>query len=241
MALFWRIIFLLAIFGNLLFFAWSQGYFGRLEDGREPLRLERQLGAEKLRVVAGPNETANEAAHTSTATTATAGQPICRLVGSNELPAADAQRLYEQVQAAAEAQLQAVVKPVELPPRYWVYFPPLPNRALVEKKQQELRNLGITDAMPMYNEGADHLAISLGMFSTLEAANAHLAAMKQRGVRTAVVAPRSRTTGKAQVEIRGQQASVEQHLPEFLKNLKLDKLPISDCPAQPEAAAESAH
>ena len=43
MTVFWRIVFSLAILGNLLFFIWGQGYFGRIEDGREPQRVGHQL------------------------------------------------------------------------------------------------------------------------------------------------------------------------------------------------------
>lgn len=237
MALFWRIVFLLVIFGNLLFFAWSQGYFGRLEDGREPLRIKRQLEPEKLRILAAASE-----APAVAAASAPAAETICQIVGGNELAADDARRLYERVQAeagtAADAGagagtgLQAVVKPIELPPRYWVHFPPLPSRAHVDRKLQELRNLGITDAMPMLGEGDDHFAISLGMFSTPAAAAAHLDAMQRRGVRTAVIEKRVRATGKAQVEVRGPQAHVRQRLPALLNELGLARAQVDNCPAE---------
>lgn len=252
MTLFWRIVFLLAIFGNLLFFAWSQGYFGRLEDGREPLRIKHQLAPEKLRILAAAPESSAASAVPASVAAATADAAICRLVGDNALPAADAQRLYERVQTEATAgvagaesgvaaSLQAVVKPIELPPRYWVHFPPLPNRELVDRKLQELRNLGITDAMPMLGEGDDHFAISLGMFSTPEAAETHLAAMQRRGVRTAVIEKRARATGatgKAQVEVRGPQALVLQRLPELLNELGLAKAHVADCPETDDPAKD---
>ncbi|SMB22725.1 putative Sporulation domain protein [Sterolibacterium denitrificans] len=236
MTLFWRIVLLLAIFGNLLFFAWSQGYFGRLEDGREPLRIKHQLAPEKLRILAAAPESSAASTAPASAAAAPADEAICRLVGDNALPAADAQRLYERVQGEATVAtgLQAVVKPIELPPRYWVHFPPLPSRELVDRKLQELRNLGITDAMPMLGDGDDHFAISLGMFSTPEAAETHLAAMQRRGVRTAVIEKRARTaagtTGKAQVEVRGPQALVLQRLPELLNELGLARTHVADCP-----------
>ena len=144
----------------------------------------------------------------------------------------------------AAARWQAVVKPVELPPRYWVHFPPLPSRAQVDRKLQELRSLGITDAMPMLGEGDDHFAISLGMFSTPEAAETHLAAMQRRGVRTAVIEKRARTTGaaattgKAQVEVRGPQAHLLQRLPEWLNELGLAKAHVADCPEATDVAKD---
>ena len=46
-----RLFFFLLVFANLLFFAWAQGYFGQVDENREPLRLAGQLQAEKLRIV----------------------------------------------------------------------------------------------------------------------------------------------------------------------------------------------
>lgn len=271
MTLFWRIVFLLAVFANLLFFAWSQGYFGKLEDGREPLRTQQQILPEQLRVELLESAESAEVAATLamerlTSDEAAAHLPVCRLLGSAEeaeaadvrtgLALATAQRLQQALQdesqslaasagadnaqAAIEIQIRLLPLLATLPPRYWVHFPPLPSRAHVDRKMQELRNLGITDAMPMLAEGEDQHAISLGMFSTPEAAEKHLAAMQQRGVRTAVITPRKRTaapTGKAQLEVRGQALPVQQLLSAVLKKQGLADLPVTDClPAQAQDA-----
>ncbi|MBV2235422.1 MAG: hypothetical protein KUL75_07730 [Sterolibacterium sp.] len=243
MTLFWRMAFLLVVFGNLLFYAWSQGYLGRLEDGREPQRTGHQLAAEKLRILAATDASADTSAAPAAASAASAlATPViemaCRLVGGNELSAADAQRLFDRVQSEAEnvadaedgAEVEANIKLLELAPRYWVHFRPLPSRAHVDRKLQELKRLGITDAMPMLAEGEDRFAISLGMFSTPEAAANHLAAMQQRGVRTAVIEPRSRATGKAQVEIHGTQTYLQQRLPKLLNELGLGRIQMANCP-----------
>ena len=46
-----RLFFFLLVFANLIFFAWTQGYFGQVDENREPQRLSSQLQADKLRVV----------------------------------------------------------------------------------------------------------------------------------------------------------------------------------------------
>ena len=46
-----RPFFFLLVFANLAFFAWAQGYFGAIDDSREPERLAQQLQAEKLRIL----------------------------------------------------------------------------------------------------------------------------------------------------------------------------------------------
>ena len=46
-----RLFFFLLVLANLLFNAWTQGYFGAPDDSHEPQRLTQQLNAEKLRIV----------------------------------------------------------------------------------------------------------------------------------------------------------------------------------------------
>ncbi len=221
MTLFWRITFFLAVLGNLLFFAWSQGYFGRLEDGREPQRITHQINPEKLRIVDVPPPP-------------DPAEKICRLMGGQEgLPLAQAQRLQAAVAVATNhPTLQLAFSPVERPKQYWVFIPPLANKGLVDKKMQELRQMGIKDAQPLLTDAqaADHFAISLGLFSTPAAAQSQLAALKQRGVRTAIVQPRSQPAESARVEIHATRDDLQKHLPELLNAAGLSEMALDDCP-----------
>lgn len=223
MTLFWRITFFLAVLGNLLFFAWSQGYFGRLEDGREPQRLAHQIEPEKLRITDVPRPP-------------DPAEKICRLMGGPAgLPIAQAQRLQSAAVAAAGnmGTLQLGIHPVERPAQYWVLIPPLASKLLVDKKMQELRQLGIKDAKPLLTDQAtDHVAISLGLFSTPAAAQSHLAALKQRGVRTAIVQSRSQPAESARVDIRASRNDLQKHLPELLHAAGLTDMALDDCPAE---------
>ena len=74
---------------------------------------------------------------------------------------------------------------------YWVYIPPLKSRADAEKKSNEVRGLGITDFFVVQEAGPAQFAISLGVFKTEEAANNHLAQLRSKGVRSAIVGPYS--------------------------------------------------
>jgi hypothetical protein len=73
---------------------------------------------------------------------------------------------------------------------YWVYIPPLKTRADADKKAGELKARGITDFSVMAEAGQWQFALSLGVFTTEEAANAHLGQLRQKAVRSAVVGPR---------------------------------------------------
>lgn len=73
---------------------------------------------------------------------------------------------------------------------YWVYMPPQPNRAGVERKLQQLKERGIYDHFVVQEEGEWQYAISLGVFKTEEAARKFLAFLRTKDVRTARVGER---------------------------------------------------
>jgi hypothetical protein len=74
-------------------------------------------------------------------------------------------------------------------PSFWVHIPPLKSRADAEKKAAEVRTLGVGDFYIVQDTGPFQNAISLGVFKTEEAANNHLAQLRPKGIRSAVVAP----------------------------------------------------
>jgi len=74
---------------------------------------------------------------------------------------------------------------------YWVYMPPLRNKAAVKRKIGELKTLGITEYFVVQGSGHWMNAISLGVFKTREAAENFLHALNTKGVRTARVGERA--------------------------------------------------
>jgi hypothetical protein len=70
---------------------------------------------------------------------------------------------------------------------YWVFMPPLKNKAEVTNKVGELKALGVADLFVVQDAGQWHNAISLGIFRTEEAAEKFLVELRKLGVRTAVV------------------------------------------------------
>jgi hypothetical protein len=73
---------------------------------------------------------------------------------------------------------------------YWVHMPPHKNKAEADRKVRELRDLGVTEFFVVQDAGQWRNAISLGIFRTDEGAQAFLAGLKQRGVRSAIVTRR---------------------------------------------------
>ena len=73
---------------------------------------------------------------------------------------------------------------------YWVYIPPLRNKAAVNRKIAELKALGIREYFVMQTSGRWLNAISLGIFKTQEAAQNFHHHLQAKGVRTARVGER---------------------------------------------------
>jgi hypothetical protein len=74
---------------------------------------------------------------------------------------------------------------------YWVYIPPLKNKAAVNRKIAELKALGVREYFVVQIAGHWLNAISLGVFKTRDAAQNFLHVLRTKGVRTARVGERA--------------------------------------------------
>lgn len=74
---------------------------------------------------------------------------------------------------------------------YWVYIPPLKNKAAVNRKIAQLKTFGVEDYFVMQEPKGTHM-ISLGVFKTQEAAKNYLASLQKKGVETAKIGERKR-------------------------------------------------
>jgi hypothetical protein len=73
---------------------------------------------------------------------------------------------------------------------YWVYIPPLKDKAAVRRTVAELKALGISEYFVVQTAGHWRNAISLGVFKTREAAQNDLDQLRTKGVHTAKVGER---------------------------------------------------
>ncbi len=192
-----RLFFFLLVFGNLLFFAWAQGYFGTSDEGRETQRLGQQLQAEKLRIVTGAAAIEKE-------------EPGCRLI--NGLSMAEAGALKAAVEAAAG---QAKILPLAEPVVYVAVIGDLVGTAAAEKKVAELTRLGIEGHKAVALEGGRHEVVLAG-FATEAAARDYLQGLTKRGIRSARLEPRQQRALKAQAEVRASTQMLLQHLPKLI-------------------------
>ncbi|MDR1349290.1 MAG: SPOR domain-containing protein [Zoogloeaceae bacterium] len=210
-----RVLFFLLLFANLLFFAYGQGYFGQ-KPSSDAHRLEKQVNPERLRLTWLPDEAPADAAlPPSEVTAAPAVLPsavatvasVAPVPSSAPVTAAVCIRINglapdDAVQLAGQATILRL-KATQLEANgWWVFIPPLADRAAAEKKAAELTQLGIRDFF-IANNGAQQFAISLGIFSSEESAHRHLEELRGKGVRSARVGPRRLEKAQQSLEIRG--------------------------------------
>lgn len=190
-----RTLFIVLLLVNLVLFAWSAGYFGAPDEGREPQRLSKQLAPEKIRVLGSEGSGALAQA--------------CRLVDG--LSPDEAQRLRKEAEDKA-VKLAFESKPVEEATNYWVLIPAQPDRAAADKKLRELLRLGLSGFQVVEEEGPFKFAIVLGAFKSDKAAAAYLEGLGKRGVRSAKVQARDRIVVRVQLTLRGPADSLEKSL-----------------------------
>ena len=86
--------------------------------------------------------------------------------------------------------------------QWLVYVPPRPDRANAEKKAAEIKGLGVPDTYIISDNSPLRWAVSLGIFSSREAAETQLDKLKEKGVKTAKVGPRNPDAGTSAVTLR---------------------------------------
>ncbi len=76
-------------------------------------------------------------------------------------------------------------------PVYWIHIPPLRSRQHAERKMGELKRLGVTTYTLVQDDSKWNNAISMGFFENIEDAQAFMAALRSKGVRSAIIGARN--------------------------------------------------
>lgn len=176
-----RLLVLLLVLLNGGYFAWSHGMlrpygFGPAQQS-EPQRLAQQIQPQLVRIL--PTDEARRA-DVAAQLAPRAGE--CLQAGL--LDDAQAAVLRQAAQVALPAgswSLESVVEPA----RWIVYMGKYPDAQTLAKKRTELTSLNLRFE-PLNNPALD-FGLSLGGFDSEERARTELAALSQRGLRTATV------------------------------------------------------
>lgn len=208
-----KFFFWILLLGNAGLFAYQQGYFDAFfSTGREPARMKDQLNADKVKLIPPPPAVpvpvpapapASESAPEPVAQPAAeAKKPVvltCTEIGN--FGPEDAKRFSADLASLSlgdrvkQRALQEVAS-------HMVYIPPQADREGAEKKAGELRKLGVEDFFIIQDNSPMRWGISLGVFKHEDAAKAHLAALGQKGVRTARIGQRTVSSSQVAFQIR---------------------------------------
>lgn len=197
-----RFLVLVLLLANAGYYAWSQGLLQTWglapAQQAEPQRLQQQIQPEALRIVGGkvPHpvaasapgtntaESPASAASASAAAVSVAAAPSageCLQAGVFDEEQADALRLA----AAALPQGSWSLQRTTIAGRWMVYMGRFADGDALAKKRVELREIGVPFDRP--NNPSLEPGLSLGRFSTDEAAQRGLSNLAAKGVRTARV------------------------------------------------------
>jgi SPOR domain len=109
-------------------------------------------------------------------------------------------------------------RPIEYSSGFWVYLPPLKDKAAIAKKLEQLKARGVSEYFVVAEAGEWQHAISLGVFKSEESAQNYLTILKDSGVNSAKVGERASKL-KATIFVFKQ---VDEALVEQLKTLQKD-------------------
>jgi len=211
-----RLAFLLLLAANLAFFAWTR-FLAPPDPAVDRAPLARQLEPQKLRIVperelaqlrsAAP---APEKPKPKPAAPAPEATPVACVEWGSFSPA-DASRAAQRLEPLALGARLAQYRGEEIA-SWWVHMAPQGNRAGALKKAAELKQLGVFDYFIVQDTGALRWSLSLGVFSTEDAAKAHLEALRGQGVRSAVIGRRETRVPKVWFQVREVDAPLQARL-----------------------------
>lgn len=224
-----RLLFFLLLVANLAFGAhlWltappSQPDFSKRERNREEA---------KIVAVIPPLIAARRAEETRQQVQTLAGAACVEFtgVGAADLPQA------REAFAAMQLGDRLVERRVEEITRHWVYIAPAKDRRSAEQAISLLRGRGISDL----SVRPDH-AISLGVFSTEEAARRHLVLVEAKGAKGAQVGPFSKEVKDSVFLVRDPDTQLVARLALLQREHGTSTLRAVACPAAEGAATAAA-
>jgi hypothetical protein len=211
-----RAVALLLVLANLALLAWSQ-YAGNGDS--EPVTLGKGLDSERLKVVRAADLPSPKAAKAA---------QRCLEWGSFTL--ADAPRAEKALEPLALGPRLAQRRGEETA-GWWVFIPSQGNRAAAQKKAAELKGLGVDDYFIVEAEGPHRFAVSLGVFRSEDAAQARLAALRDRGVRSAQVGARETQVQKVWFQVKSAEPALEARLRDIAREVEGTELRACAGPA----------
>lgn len=195
----WAFAILLVI--NILFFTVMQ--LGS-SPGREPLRGHEPVKAEKIKLLTEPQK-APQLAMSETPVKSGEGASVeAKSEICLEWGQFSGATLKRAAQALEKLQLgeKLIQRKAEKSGGYWVYVTPRKTLQEAQKKVDELKQVGVPDSYIVREPAEMQYAVSLGIYSTPEAAAKYLEQLREKGVKSAVSGPRTQEIDATVFQIR---------------------------------------
>lgn len=187
---------------------------------------ERNAAEVKIVGVTPPSLAARRAEETRQAVQSLAGAACVEM---SAIAAVDSARARE-VFAALKLGDRLAERRIDEITRYWVYMPAAPNRRAADATAAQLRRQGVSELSVRPDN-----AISLGIFSTEEAARRFLASLTAKGVTGAEYGPFARDLRELVFLVREPDTELVARLAAMQREFAGSQLRAVPCPA-PEAA-----
>jgi hypothetical protein len=207
-----RTLFLLLVATNLALFAWFQ-YYSPAESAADPEPARRQLNPDKIRLLEGKELKSLATVRPKPPATPAAPSACIEWGGFAIAEAPKA----EQALAPLAMGARLTQRRSEETAGWWVFIPPQGNRPGALKKTAELKSLGIEEFFILQDAGKMQWAVSLGVFSTEEAAKSRLEALRAKGVRSAQTGERDTQVAKIWFQLRNGDAAQQAGLRETVQ------------------------
>ena len=231
-----RALFLLLVLGNLVYFVYA--YVVHESAGVESQIARLQIAPEKIKLLKAAGQAPAEKPRSP-------GKAILPLPPLSAMAIPTACLEWGAFAGPAVSKAEAALAKLELPAAqveravtdadgYWVYMPPLKTKAEVDRKVGELKGLGVTEFFVVQEAGQWRNAVSLGIFRTDEAAQAFLAKLKERGVRSAVAERRENFLKQVAFYVREPSEATVIRLTALQQEFPGSELKAGPCPLAPK-------
>ena len=184
----------------------------------------RERNRDEVRIVAvtPPSVAARRAEDTRKAVTGLAGAACVEFSG---IAAADSLRGREAFAALQLGPQRLIERRIEEITRHWVYIPATRDRRGAENRMAELRRQGVADLSIRPDN-----AISLGVFSSEEAARRFLSQLESKGVRGAEHAPFTKDLRELVMIVRDPDSELIARLALLQRDFPASQLRAVPCP-----------
>ncbi len=226
-----RALFLLLVLANLMFFVYAQVSREGADAGSRISQL--QIAPEKIKQIKAPEPALSGKSKGQ-------GKAIPPAPPKSAAPIPTACIEWGVFAGPIVTKAETALATLELPAGqvermvadaggYWVYMPPMKTKAEIDRKIGELKKFGVTEFFVVQDAGQWKNAISLGIFRTEEAAQAFLAKLKERGVRSALAERRENFLKQVAFQVREPSPATVAKLTEIQKEFPGSEMKAGPC------------